>query len=174
MKRLCYLFYIIFCIFIITGCNYNKNIKRENDVDKYEKLSKYLISIGWEKDANSKYDFSLKKRDILDENDKPVNVDWYSLNIKKMNIQRVTRISKFSATTTDYSLKSNIATGNYILLNDNDEWDKYVSFSYDFNGGNLTIDDKASSSLCTNLSVGLKEELENIIKDSDLDVEDFK
>lgn len=34
--------------------------------------------------------------------------------------------------------------------------------------------DKASSSLCTNLSIGLKEELENIIKDSDLDVEDFK
>ena len=91
-----------------------------------------------------------------------------------MNIQRTTRISQLSATTTEYSLKSNIATGNFTLLNEKDEWDKYVTFTYDFNSGSLTIDDDSSSSLCTKQSIELKEKLEEILEDANLSVEDFK
>lgn len=173
MKKIFYTVVILLCIVLITGCSSQKENK-DNTIDKYEQLSNYLINNGWEKSENSQYDFTLTIRNVLDDDGKPTNVDQYYLNIKKMNIQRITRISQLSATTTDYSLKSNIATGTYILLNENDEWDKHVSFTYDFNSGSLTTDDNSSSSLCTSQSIGLKETLEEILKDANLSVEDFK
>lgn len=171
-KIICFLF-VMLCAFLVTGCN-DKSEKAVNKIDKYGQLSNYLINNGWKKDENSQYDFTLKKRDILDEKERPINIDWYFLNIKKMNIQRMSRISQFFATTTDYSLKSNIATGTYILLNEDDEWDKYVSFTYDFNSGTLTSNDNSSSSSCTSQALGLKEYLEEIIENADLSIEDFK
>lgn len=179
IKKLGYIFCTILCAFFITACSIKIETGNNNDgdkkiVDKYEQLGNYLISIGWEKGENSQYDFSLKVRDILDDDGKPVNVDWYFLNIKDMKIQRTTRISQLSTTNTYYSLKSNIANGTYILLNEKDEWDKHVSFTYDFNSGSLTSDDNSSSSLCTSSSIGLKEKLEGIIEDSGLEISDFK
>ena len=53
----------------------------------------HLECFGWKIKQN--YDFSLKDRDILDDDGKPVNVDWYYLNIKKMDIQRITRRRSF-------------------------------------------------------------------------------
>ncbi len=173
MKKIFYTIFILFCVVLITGCNSQKENK-DNTMDKYEQLSNYLINNGWEKNENSQDDFTLTIRNILDDDGKPTNVDQYFLNIKKMNIQRITRISQLSATTTDYSLKSNIATGTYILLNEKDEWDKYVSFTYDFNSSSLTTDDNSSSSLCTNQSIGLKEKLEELLEEANLRVEDFK
>lgn len=173
MKKLFYTIFILLCVVLITGCN-SQIENKDNTVDKYEQLSNYLIDNGWEKSEDSPYNFSLKVRNVLDDNGKPINIDWYNLDIKKMNIQRTTRISQLSATTTDYSLKSNIATGNFTLLNEKDEWDKYVTFTYDFNSGSLTIDDDSSSSLCTKQSIELKEKLEEILEDANLSVEDFK
>ena len=172
MKKVFYSLVILLCIIFITGCNEKGKI--DNKMDKYEKLSNYLIGNGWEKSENDQYGFSLKARDFLDDEGKPVNVDWYDLDIKKMNIQRATRISQLAATTTDYSLKSNIATGTYILLNEKDEWDRYASFTYDFNSGSLTISDDFFSSSCTSDALHLKEYLESIIENSNLSVEDFK
>ena len=179
IKKISCIFCTILCVLFLTACSIkietgNNNDEGKKTVDKYEKLGNYLISIGWEKSENSQYDFSLKDRDILDDDGKPVNVDWYYLNIKKMDIQRITRISQLASTDTKYSLKSNIATGTYIILNEKDEWDKYVSFTYDFNSGSLTSDDNTSSSLCTSSSIGLKEKLEGIIEDSGLEISDFK
>ncbi len=173
MKKLFYTIFILLCVVLITGCN-NQKENKDNTVDKYEQLSNYLIDNGWEKSEDSPYNFSLKVRNVLDDNGKPINIDWYNLDIKKMNIQRTTRISQLSATTTDYSLKSNISAGNFTLLNEKDEWDKYVTFTYDFNSGSLTIDDDSSSSLCTKLSIELKEKLEEIIEEANLSKEDFK
>lgn len=173
MKKLFYTIFILLCVVLITGCN-NQKENKDNTVDKYEQLSNYLIDNGWEKSEDSPYNFSLKVRNVLDDDGKPINIDWYSLDTKKMNIQRATRISQLSATTTEYSLKSNIATGNFTLLNEKDEWDKYVTFTYDFNSGSLTIDDDSSSSLCTKQSIELKEKLEEILEDANLSVEDFK
>ena len=179
IKKIGYIFCTILCIFFITSCSIkietgNNNDEGKKTVDKYEQLGNYLISIGWEKGENSQYDFSLKDRDILDDNGKPVNVDWYFLNIKKMDIQRLTSISQLSSTDTKYSLKSNIATGTYIIFNEKNEWDKYVSFTYDFNSGSLTSDDNSSSSSCTSQALVLKEKLEGIIEDSGLEISDFK
>ncbi len=143
MKKLFYTIFILLCVVLITGCN-NQKENKDNTVDKYEQLSNYLIDNGWEKSEDSPYNFSLKVRNVLEDDGKPINIDWYSLDTKKMNIQRTTRISQLSATTTEYSLKSNIATGNFTLLNEKDEWDKYVTFTYDFNSGSLTIDDDSS------------------------------
>lgn len=169
MKKIFLSIVIIMCTCILAGCNYKKDEK-----DKYEQLSEYLINNGWEKSEYSQYEFTIKPIDILDKDGKPINIDWYNLDIKKMNIQRTTRFSGLSVTTTSYSLKSNIATGNEIILNSENEWEKYVSFSYDFNSGNLTIDDKIFSGSCTDASVNLKEKLENIIVDTGLKIEEFK
>lgn len=169
MKKIICIITVIMCAVVITGCNNN-----DKSLDKYEKLSNYLVENGWEKSENDQYGFSLKARDILDKEGKPFNVDWYNLDIKKMNIQRTTRISQLATTTTNYSLKSNIATGTYTLLNEKDEWDRSASFSYDFNSGSLTISDDFFSSSCTNEAINLKEYLEDIIENSGLNVEDFK
>ena len=110
----------------------------------------------------------------MDEEGKPINMDIYYLNVKTLKISRITRISKLSSTNTEYSFKSNISSGTYILLNDKDDWEKYVTFTYDFNSGTLTSDDSSSKSLCTNLSVNLKDYLEELITDANLNIEDFK
>ena len=174
MKKYIYFLFVIICAVVVTGCNNTDDKKEEKVLDKYEKLSNYLVESGWKKSENDQYGFSLKARDILDKEGKPFNVDWYNLDIKKMNIQRTTRISQLATTTTNYSLKSNIATGTYTLLNEKDEWDRSASFSYDFNSGSLTISDDFFSSSCTNEAINLKEYLEDIIENSGLNVEDFK
>lgn len=164
---------VIFVVALIaTGCNKNeiKNVEKKPS----ELLKEYLLENNWKESEDSSDDFKLEVRNILDEEGKPINMDIYYLNVKTLKISRITRISKLSSTNTEYSFKSNISSGTYILLNDKDNWEKYVTFTYDFNSGTLTSDDSSSKSLCTNLSVNLKDYLEELITDANLNIEDFK
>lgn len=117
MKKTIYFILVLFCVFIITGCN-SMDSKIKEEPNKFEQLSNYLISNGWEKIQDSEYDYSLTDSYVLDENEKPINVDIYYLNIKKMSIQRIRRITKLGVSTTNYSLKSNISTGTVAMLNE--------------------------------------------------------
>lgn len=173
MKKTIYFILVLFCVFIITGCN-SMDLKIKEEPNKFEQLSNYLISNGWEKIQDSEYDYSLTDSYVLDENEKPINVDIYYLNIKKMSIQRIRRITKLGVSTTNYSLKSNISTGTVAMLNEKDEWEQSFEFTYNFNSGSLTSDENSPISLCTDLAVELKEKLEKIIYDADLNLEEFK
>lgn len=55
-----------------------------------------------------------------------------------------------------------------------DEWEQSFEFTYNFNSGSLTSDENSPISLCTDLAVELKEKLEKIIYDADLNLEEFK
>ena len=107
---------VIFVVALIaTGCNKNeiKNVEKKPS----EVLKEYLLENNWKESEDSSDDFKLEVRNILDEEGKPINMDIYYLNVKTLKISRITRISKLSSTNTEYSFKSNISSGTYILLN---------------------------------------------------------
>ena len=49
MKKYIYFLFVIICAVVVTGCNNTDDEKEEKVLDKYEKVSNYLVENGWKK-----------------------------------------------------------------------------------------------------------------------------
>ena len=161
---------ILFLFVFLTGCSEKEQIKNEQNskLSNAELIANTIVDKGYKEISDSEYE--LKAYDDLDENGKPVHVDYYYIDVDKLTIRRMVRFKSLSLVDVTYDYKSDIASGTYILLDLNDDWESVAKFTYNFKSGQMIIDDENFNSSCTNFSIELKNEISDIINKSGVSV----